>query len=106
MTLLNFSPLVHFGRFLVRQMHQGERLHLFFGHHKQWGPPAKTASEPLLKCSDIGPPTLTGQKVLNIRVGGPMPTHSQQWVKCVDIGPHTHILNHAYNVFSFTNIAS
>jgi hypothetical protein len=27
-------------------------LHLFSGHHKQWGPPAKTVRKPYLKCSD------------------------------------------------------
>jgi len=33
-------------------------LHLPFGHHKQWGPPAKMASKPYLKSSLVGCPTL------------------------------------------------
>jgi hypothetical protein len=33
-------------------------LHLFFGHHKQWGPPTKMASKTYLKCSVMGRSTL------------------------------------------------
>jgi len=33
-------------------------LHLLLGHHKQWGPPAKTVSKPHLKCSDTSHFTL------------------------------------------------
>jgi hypothetical protein len=33
-------------------------LHLFFGHHKKWGPPTKTMSKPYLNCLDTDLPTL------------------------------------------------
>jgi len=29
---------------------QRGRLHLLFGHHKQWGPPEKNGKKPYLKC--------------------------------------------------------
>jgi hypothetical protein len=35
-------------------------LHLLFGQHNQWGPPARTASKPYLKCWDTSLPTLNG----------------------------------------------
>jgi hypothetical protein len=44
-------------------------LHLFFGHHKLWGPPAKMASDPYLKCSETGLPTLLGTHLYQISYG-------------------------------------
>jgi hypothetical protein len=44
-------------------------LHLFFGHHKLWGPPAKLASNPYHRCSDTGLPTLLGTHLYQISYG-------------------------------------
>jgi hypothetical protein len=39
-------------------MQQEEGLHIFFGHHKKWGPLAKMVNKPYLKFLDTGLATL------------------------------------------------